>query len=54
MSLPWSRHELQMPMYKGLKAREGHSLSLPSVKYPVHKGLKPVTGGREGKIKMPV
>ena len=22
MSLPWSRHELQMPMYKGLKARE--------------------------------
>ena len=38
-------------MYKGLKAREGNPFSLPSVKLAAHKGLRPVTGGREGKIK---
>ena len=30
MSLTYSHDPSQMPMYKGLKAREGHSFSLTS------------------------
>ena len=30
MSLPWSRHIAQMPINKGLRAREGNPFSLPS------------------------
>ena len=33
-TLPYSRHPLQTPMYKGLEPREGERLSLPSPSRP--------------------
>ena len=55
-TLPWSRYRSQRPMYKGLRAREGHSFS-PPVSLPflllstppffartVSKGVKEVKG----------
>ena len=45
--LPFS---LGIPLFTGVRRREGKQISLPCLKRPVHWHLRGVTGGREGKI----
>ena len=49
---PFLPFSLEMPLYRGIETREGHFVSLPWVKRPVHKGLKSVTGVREGYLQI--
>ena len=47
---PFLPFSLGAPLFTGVRRREGKQMSLPCLKRPVHRYLRGVTGGREGKI----